>query len=279
MRAPGALSFRSFLLPLPLSAAVALLSPALLSPVLGGCSSTAPVGGSGGAIGSGGAAGVGGATGSGGGVGSGGAATGGAASGGAGTGGLTSSGGAAPGSGGESAAGGSSSGGASGGADGAGGASSGGSGGTGDCTPNPSGTFVLESNDEVVFDETTCLWWMQENTSGDPYAEATTYCDGLTLGGYDDWRIPTAGEVVSIFKCDSTFPPVEDIFTVVGDGIWTTTETGTVAGDLPKVCGAGQSSGQFYDFGQVGGQNTRCVRGAITLPDRTDCKTVTAICP
>jgi hypothetical protein len=145
-----------------------------------------------------------------------------------------------------------------------------------DCTPKPTGTFVVTG--DVVFDEKTCLTWMKANTSGDPYAAAETYCMGLTLGGYDDWRLPTAGEVVSIFKCDGMYPPTFDVFTVMGDGIWTTTLSGTIAGDEPKVCGAGQASGQYYDFGKVGGQNTRCVRGATTLPDRADCKTNNAIC-
>lgn len=172
----------------------------------------------------------------------------------------------------------------SGGAPGAGGDSSSGgetssTGGQGnDCTADPTGDFVVDG--DVVFDQKTCLSWMKANTSGDPYVEAVAYCDGLQLGGYDDWRIPTAGETVSLFKCDGSWPPLDDtVFTVSGDGIWTSTESGTIAGDQPKVCGAGQSSGMFYDFGQVGGQNTRCVRGATTLPDRTDCKTVTQICP
>jgi hypothetical protein len=132
---------------------------------------------------------------------------------------------------------------------------------------------------EVVFDERTCLTWQKSDTQGQDYATAEAYCAGLVLSGYDDWRLPTAGEVVGIFKCDGTFPPVENVFEVGGDGIWTTTETGTLAGDQPKVCGAGQNSGQFYDFGKVGPQNTRCVRGPITLPDRTDCITNTQICP
>ncbi|HYJ09475.1 MAG TPA: DUF1566 domain-containing protein [Polyangiaceae bacterium] len=157
------------------------------------------------------------------------------------------------------------------------GGSAGAAGSTGDgCTPKPTGTFVVTG--DVVFDEKTCLTWMKTTTSGDPYAAAETYCMGLTLGGYDDWRLPTAGEVVSIFKCDGMYPPTFDVFTVMGDGIWTSTLSGTIAGDEPKVCGAGQASGQYYDFGKVGGQNTRCVRGATTLPDRTDCKTNNAIC-
>lgn len=163
---------------------------------------------------------------------------------------------------------------------GTGGASTGGAGSGGtpasDCTPNPSGTFVVDG--EAVFDEKTCLTWMKTNETGQDYATAVAYCESLSLGGFDDYRLPTAGEVVSIFKCDGTFPPLATVFTASGDGIWTTTETGTIAGDQTKVCGAGQSSGQFYDFGKVGAQNTRCVRGPSTLPDRTDCKEVTQIC-
>lgn len=147
-----------------------------------------------------------------------------------------------------------------------------------DCTPNESGTFVAVG--ETVLDERTCLTWMRDNTTGDPYAEAVAYCEALVLGGYDDWRLPTAGEVATIFKCDGMWPPIDDtVFNVMGDGIWTSTETGTVAGDLPKVCGAGQSSGSYYDFGQVGGQNTRCVRGTSEVPDRSDCVTNSVICP
>jgi hypothetical protein len=173
-------------------------------------------------------------------------------------------------------AGGGGAGGGGGGGAGGGGGGAGGGGGGGNCTPNPSGSFMV--NGDVVFDPKTCLSWTKATMGGQPYAAAETYCGGLTLGGYDDWRLPTAGEVVSIFKCDNTQPPVAEAFTVMGDGIWTTTLSGTIAGDEPKVCGAGQASGQYYDFGKVGGQNTRCVRGAMTLPDRTDCKTNTMIC-
>ncbi|HKO49878.1 MAG TPA: DUF1566 domain-containing protein, partial [Polyangiaceae bacterium] len=152
----------------------------------------------------------------------------------------------------------------------------GGSGGGGNCTPNAAGSFMV--NGDVVFDPKTCLSWTKATMAGQPYAAAETYCAGLSLGGYDDWRLPSAGEVVSIFKCNGMYPPVAEVFTVMGDGIWTTTLSGTIAGDQPKVCGAGQASGQYYDFGKVGGQNTRCVRGATSLPDRADCKTNNMIC-
>lgn len=171
-----------------------------------------------------------------------------------------------------------------GGTDGSGGSPDGGTGGTSndsDCTANPSGSFVVDG--DTVFDERTCLTWMQKDVQGHGYFDAEAYCESLSLGGYDDWRLPTAGEIVSIFKCDGTYPPVVspvvEVFTAGGDGLWTTTESGTIAGDEAKVCGAGQNSGQFYDFGKVGAQNTRCVRGAVTLPDRTDCLANNQICP
>lgn len=154
---------------------------------------------------------------------------------------------------------------------------SGGAPSTGDCVPDPNGTFVVDG--EVVFDETTCLTWMQADVSGHPYVEAEVYCAELTLGENDDFRLPTAGEATTLFHCNGTYPPVYEVFLAQFDGIWTTTETGTIAGDEPKVCGAGQASGQFYDFGKVGAQNTRCVRGPTTLPDRADCKTNNQVCP
>lgn len=131
---------------------------------------------------------------------------------------------------------------------------------------------------DVVFDQKTCLTWMKTDVNGHPYTAADAYCADLTLGGYDDWRLPTAGETTTLFHCKGTYPPVHDVFTVANDGIWTTTESGTIAGDEPKVCAAGQNSGEFYDFGKVGAQNTRCVRGPITVPDRANCKSVRQVC-
>jgi hypothetical protein len=124
-----------------------------------------------------------------------------------------------------------------------------------------------------VLDQRTCLHWMKESVAGMGLAAAKTYCEGLSRGGFDDWRVPVASEAASLMIKCGMYPPMDAmVFTIGGDGIWTTTESGSVAGNENKVCGIGQNTGQYYDFGPVGAQNTRCVRGTGTFPMVKDCK-------
>lgn len=138
-----------------------------------------------------------------GGVTTGGVATGGATTGGSGTGGLTPTGGGGA---------------ATGGVPGSGGAD-----GCQPCgshkwacwrMPNPPGTGpnpqTYTVSDGVVHDELTCLDW-EESPSSTSFtaAEALAHCEGLTLGGYDDWRAPTRVEMASIvdFTANSSIDP------------------------------------------------------------------------
>ena len=59
--------------------------------------------------------------------------------------------------------------------------------------------YTLFCSDAVVVDNQTGLMW--EKAHHDErinYAAAQSYCDALDLGGYDDWRIPTIKELLSI---------------------------------------------------------------------------------
>ncbi|MDC0681277.1 Lcl C-terminal domain-containing protein [Sorangium atrum] len=81
--------------------------------------------------------------------------------------------------------------------------------------PNPAGSGLpnpasyTDVGGGVVRDNVTCLEW-QEAPPSEAYTweQAIGYCDGLTLGGFSDWRLPTRIEMTSIV--DFTRSPAID---------------------------------------------------------------------
>jgi hypothetical protein len=56
-----------------------------------------------------------------------------------------------------------------------------------------------ETTDEIVRDNRTGLVWERNPPTGAvTWEEARSYCESLSLGGYTNWRLPRAVEVVSI---------------------------------------------------------------------------------
>jgi hypothetical protein len=119
-----------------------------------------------------------------------------------------------------------------------------------------------------VHDNVTCLDWQQEESSTDHTASsATSYCEGLSLGGYDDWRVPTRIEMASIV--DWTRSPATDaIFS--GAGAWHRTGSNWVLTIDQIGAGAGTDYGWIYNmsygmtsnaFSAADSGRVRCVRG------------------
>ncbi len=113
---------------------------------------------------------------------------------------------------------------------------------------------------------------MKTTKTGVNYAAAEMFCADATLGGFDDWRIPTASEFASTVTLCGKYPPDGPIDTKVfdlqGDGYWTTTP----AGELNKVCAVGMlNAGGYYHYGTAGPQVVRCVRGTGSITAIKDC--------
>jgi hypothetical protein len=92
------------------------------------------------------------------------------------------------------------------------------------------------------------------------------YCADSMIGGFDDWRIPSASEFASIVTLCGKYAPEGPVdpqfFDEQGDGYWTTTP----AGELNKVCAVGMlNAGGYYHYGTAGPQVVRCVRGTGTF--------------
>ena len=63
--------------------------------------------------------------------------------------------------------------------------------------PNPQSFDV--SRDEVAVDRVTGLMWQRKLVEQPAsFAGAREACESLTLAGYDDWRLPSRIELVSI---------------------------------------------------------------------------------
>ena len=99
------------------------------------------------------------------------------------------------------------------------------------------------TNDDVVLDEVTGLMWLKctvvdknvadtdNNCSGInkklSWSQASETCSNLSYGGYDDWKLPTVNELLTILNFDNWplvyseyFPDTE---VTVNEGYWTTT--------------------------------------------------------
>nr|WP_314469700.1 DUF1566 domain-containing protein [uncultured Campylobacter sp.] len=67
--------------------------------------------------------------------------------------------------------------------------------------------FSRDDRREVIKDDIYKLMWQdgEEIFKGD-YDEAVKYCENLTFAGFEDWRLPTLNELISITD-DTRFEP------------------------------------------------------------------------
>jgi len=70
-----------------------------------------------------------------------------------------------------------------------------------------------DNGDGTVTDNVTGLVWAQDQSDrGMDWDEAKTYCSNLTLGGFDDWRLPSLKELWSIRDFSTGWPYVDTYY-------------------------------------------------------------------
>jgi hypothetical protein len=100
--------------------------------------------------------------------------------------------------------------------------------------PNP--RFTVQADTNCVLDNLTGLIWARNANLGGPmsWSAAITYCESLSYGGTNDWRLPNWKELHSLIDAGQANPalPQGHPFTEAPTGtmIWYWSSTTTVTG-------------------------------------------------
>ncbi|MDK2956428.1 MAG: hypothetical protein PWQ57_1924 [Desulfovibrionales bacterium] len=149
-------------------------------------------------------------------------------------------------------------------------------------TPAPSSRMAVMSNRTmVVKDATTGLVWQRDwGSAGTPnWENALSYCEGLTLGGWTDWRLPNINELMTTVDYNNASLAVAPVFTNVHQGVRYFSST-----SRPGASNARYAMTLYFDTAALTGgpklnpdgtktstsYYTVCVRnGSAGSPDRT----------
>jgi formylglycine-generating enzyme required for sulfatase activity len=71
---------------------------------------------------------------------------------------------------------------------------------------------LTDNGDGTVTDNNTGLMWQKTDGGEMTVENATAYCTGLSLGGYNDWRLPTGLELMSINNYSRNKPALNTVY-------------------------------------------------------------------
>ena len=77
--------------------------------------------------------------------------------------------------------------------------------------PGSLGSYT-DNGDGTVTDTYTSLMWQQDGLTEKTWEQALSYCEGLSLGGYTDWRLPTIKELRSLVDYSRDYPAINAIY-------------------------------------------------------------------
>lgn len=132
-------------------------------------------------------------------------------------------------------------------------------------------SFIVHNNGAVT-DSITGLMWQQVDGGEMTYEQALTYAEDLSLGGYSDWRLPTAQEAFSILNHSKPNPALDGtVFPGSGAGYWWTSEKQTGSSTKVWVTNAGGGIGNHAKSETISAGGTkkfhvRAVRDASLPP-------------
>ncbi|PHS55640.1 MAG: hypothetical protein COB17_11245, partial [Sulfurimonas sp.] len=74
-------------------------------------------------------------------------------------------------------------------------------------------SYTDNANGTVTDNDTGLIWQKEDDNATYTWANAITYCNGLTLGGSTSWRLPTIEELVLLSDKGRSNPSIDPVFT------------------------------------------------------------------
>jgi len=74
-------------------------------------------------------------------------------------------------------------------------------------------SYTDNANNTITDNVTGLIWQKEDDNTTKTWADASTYCSGLTLGGSSSWRVPNIEELSSLSDYNRTNPSINSIFT------------------------------------------------------------------
>ena len=100
----------------------------------------------------------------------------------------------------------------------------------------------VDNGDGTVTDTDTGLMWQQGTVSGIyTWEEALSYCENLSLGGHNDWRLPNINELQSLVHYTRYNPSIDTVHfsNTVSSYYWSSTTNAYYPDDALIVCFSG----------------------------------------
>lgn len=68
------------------------------------------------------------------------------------------------------------------------------------CSAKENRFTVQEDKQLLVDNETGLMWPLQDNGTDISWPAGQEFCEGFSLGGFNDWRMPTRDELASLYN-------------------------------------------------------------------------------
>lgn len=121
-----------------------------------------------------------------------------------------------------------------------------------------------DNGNGTVTQGTGLMWQKKDDNHKRTWEDAISYCKGLSLGGYSDWRLPNIGELKSIIDTRNKPPTINTTYfpNTNSSDYWSSTKNTDPAGMFDKKAWyVNFFNGGMQDDYFLGSGYVRCVRG------------------